>query len=177
MQQTSVHENDILYKRKNILGGNCMFNEMKKRVNNQKGLTLIELLAVIVILGIVAAIAIPSIGGVIDNSRYKAAKSDAIMVLQASNLYFTEYPNATTVDLATLEGDGYVDNVGSFKDTTDYGTSVVITKATGGNSLDGTATLKDGKTVVFSSATVDIINKDDKTAKTAFGTKDSTTIQ
>ena len=36
---------------------------LQKRLNNEKGLTLVELLAVIVILGIIAAIAMPSIGG------------------------------------------------------------------------------------------------------------------
>ena len=36
-----------------------MFKNMKKQLNNEKGLTLIELLAVIVILAIIAAIAVP----------------------------------------------------------------------------------------------------------------------
>ncbi len=42
---------------------------LKRFIRNEKGLTLIELLAVIVILGIIAAIAIPSIGAIIDNSK------------------------------------------------------------------------------------------------------------
>ncbi len=42
---------------------------LQKRLNNEKGLTLVELLAVIVILGIIAAIAVPSIGGIIENSE------------------------------------------------------------------------------------------------------------
>ena len=46
-----------------------MFMKMKERLKNQKGLTLIELLAVIVILGIIAAIAIPSIGNIIQNTK------------------------------------------------------------------------------------------------------------
>ncbi|MEL4024541.1 prepilin-type N-terminal cleavage/methylation domain-containing protein [Lysinibacillus endophyticus] len=64
-----------------------MFKEMKKRIKNQKGLTLIELLAVVVILGIIAAIAIPSIGNIIDNSRIKAVKADAANVINAVNIY------------------------------------------------------------------------------------------
>lgn len=50
--------------------------QIKKRIKNEKGLTLIELLAVIVILAIIAAIAIPAIGNIINNSRDKAVLSD-----------------------------------------------------------------------------------------------------
>ncbi|MEK4486613.1 type II secretion system protein [Psychrobacillus sp. FSL H8-0484] len=57
-----------------------------KILKNQKGLTLIELLAVIVILAIVAAIAVPAIGNVIDNSRDKAILADASSVLSAAKL-------------------------------------------------------------------------------------------
>ena len=66
---------------------------LQKRLKNEKGLTLVELLAVIVILGIIAAIAIPSIGNIIKNSRVNAVKADAQNVLAAANLYFIE--NAT----------------------------------------------------------------------------------
>ncbi|WP_099352108.1 prepilin-type N-terminal cleavage/methylation domain-containing protein [Fredinandcohnia onubensis] len=58
----------------------------KKVLKNQKGLTLIELLAVIVILGIIAAIAVPAIGNVINNTKLDAVKADALQVLESSNL-------------------------------------------------------------------------------------------
>ncbi|MGN7295636.1 prepilin-type N-terminal cleavage/methylation domain-containing protein [Ferdinandcohnia sp. SAFN-114] len=58
----------------------------KKHLKNQKGLTLIELLAVIVILGIIAAIAIPAIGNVISNTKLDSVKADAMQVLEASSL-------------------------------------------------------------------------------------------
>ena len=57
---------------------------LQKRLNNEKGLTLVELLAVIVILGIIAAIAVPSIGGIIQNSRVKALNADAQNALAAA---------------------------------------------------------------------------------------------
>lgn len=46
-----------------------MLQKCRKMLRNEKGLTLIELLAVVVILGIIAAIAVPSIGKIIDNSK------------------------------------------------------------------------------------------------------------
>lgn len=98
MHKTSVRKCE---KTKNILneikGGNGMLKKMRKRLNNEKGLTLVELLAVIVILGIVAAIAIPSIGNIINNSEIKAAKADALNILNAANLYSTENPEVTKI--------------------------------------------------------------------------------
>ena len=52
-----------------------MFNTLKKRIKNEKGLSLVELLAVIVILAIVAAIAIPAIIGIMlifETNEYEA---------------------------------------------------------------------------------------------------------
>lgn len=60
---------------------------IKKQMKNEKGLTLIELLAVIVILGIIAAIAVPSIGSIIQKSREDAVKADAITILNAAKNY------------------------------------------------------------------------------------------
>ncbi|MGE8001901.1 type IV pilin protein [Lysinibacillus sp. NPDC093216] len=62
----------------------------KKLLKNQKGLTLIEVLAVVVILAIVALIAIPAIGNIIDNSRIKGAKADAVNLINAAHLYYTD---------------------------------------------------------------------------------------
>lgn len=61
--------------------------KLAKRLNeDQKGLTLIELLAVIVILGIIAAIAIPSISAVIKNSERKAQVSNAHQIIDSARL-------------------------------------------------------------------------------------------
>lgn len=58
-------------------------NESKK---NQKGLTLVELLAVVVILAIVAAIAFVLIGNVIENSKKDAHVANAQQVISAVKL-------------------------------------------------------------------------------------------
>ncbi len=59
---------------------------MKKQLNNEKGLTLIELLAVIVILAIIAAIAVPAIGNIIAKSNDRAILADASTVLSGAKL-------------------------------------------------------------------------------------------
>ncbi|MEH7389995.1 prepilin-type N-terminal cleavage/methylation domain-containing protein [Bacillus sp. JJ1503] len=64
-----------------------MLKRIGKRLKDQRGLTLVELLAVVVILGIIAAIAVPSIGNVIAKSKYDAAKADAIQLISAGKLY------------------------------------------------------------------------------------------
>lgn len=60
---------------------------VREMVKNQKGLTLIELLAVIVILAIIAAIAIPSISAIIRNTERNAHISNAHQMVDAARLY------------------------------------------------------------------------------------------
>ena len=113
---------------------------LKKLIRNEKGLTLIELLAVIVILGIIAAIAIPSIGGLIDNSKKDAHVANAQQMINAAKIAVTADKSllpaegkAKVVSLKYLEDngyleeikdpdktkDGYVKNVPNYSDTAD----------------------------------------------------------
>ena len=134
-----------------------------KMLKNQKGLTLIELLAVIVILAIVAAIAVPAIGNIIENTRYNAAKADAINVLNAANLYFTDEGSVdgATVNVKTLKASGYLDNAGKF-DVTGDSTGATVTKAAGGNKISGSVTYSGDKTATFTDATLVGINADNQ---------------
>lgn len=63
-----------------------MYKKIKQMVKNQKGLTLVELLAVIVILGIIAAIAIPAIGNIIEKSKKDAHIANAQQLIAATRL-------------------------------------------------------------------------------------------
>lgn len=144
----------------------------KKLLKNQKGLTLIELLAVVVILAIIAAIAIPAIGNIIENSRYNSAKADALNVINAANLYFTDEGTTEGEDVTvkTLLDEKYLDNAGVFgKDATT--TASTVKKAAGGDLLNGTVTYSKGKNAIFTNATITKIN-DDKQKGSASGNKD-----
>lgn len=58
-----------------------------KQLKDERGLTLVELLVVVVILGIIAAIAVVAIGGIIENSKEDALKSDAKQMISAAKIY------------------------------------------------------------------------------------------
>ncbi|MGB2991436.1 MAG: prepilin-type N-terminal cleavage/methylation domain-containing protein [Paenisporosarcina sp.] len=123
---------------------------IQQKLKDQKGLTLIELLAVIVIIAIIAAIAIPAIGNIIENSRVGAIKSDAQNAIAAANIYYTDNPDeAGPVDVFTLLADDYLQDSGSLDAAA---TGTIITKVTGGNTISGTGEAG-GVSIEFTGAT------------------------
>ena len=61
--------------------------------NNRKGFTLIELLIVVVIIGILAAIAIPKFANTKEKAYVAAMKSDLRNLVTAQEAYFSDYGN------------------------------------------------------------------------------------
>lgn len=81
---------------------------MFKMLKNQKGMTLVELLAVMVIVGIIAAISIPAIGNLMENSRKDAHISNAQNLHEAARLWVTSNESYLT-EIYTKDNDAKVE--------------------------------------------------------------------
>ncbi|UJF14835.1 type II secretion system GspH family protein [Jeotgalibaca sp. MA1X17-3] len=85
-----------------------MRNKIKQLLKKEEGFTLIELLGVIVILGLIIAIAIPSIGGIVKKAGDDTDKAQEALIIDAAQMYFIQNPEdedgQVTVDELTAGG-------------------------------------------------------------------------
>lgn len=80
-------------------------------IKNNKGVTLVELLIVIVVMGIIAAFAIPAVGTIIDNTQKDSILADAIQVENAANLYCAQTTCSTTESLSWAKVEPYIKGI------------------------------------------------------------------
>ncbi len=105
-------------------------------MKNNKGVTLVELLIVIVVMGIIAAFAIPAVGTIIENTQKDSILADALAIENAAKLYCS----ATTCDsdqsLTWTQLSPYVEGIeDSYYDFTNN-TGIVATKTAAGWTVD-----------------------------------------
>ncbi|HEY4300816.1 MAG TPA: prepilin-type N-terminal cleavage/methylation domain-containing protein [Candidatus Didemnitutus sp.] len=76
---------------------------MNKNIKSTKGFTLVEIMIVVVIIGLLAAMAIPAFQKVRQSSQDKAVLNNARQLSAAADQYFLEN-GVSTVSLAMLVG-------------------------------------------------------------------------
>lgn len=73
-----------------------MFKFFSKMINNKKGFTLVELVVVIAIIGILAAIAVPKMSSMTKTAQEKADVANERMLKNAAALYLAENGNPSS---------------------------------------------------------------------------------
>jgi prepilin-type N-terminal cleavage/methylation domain-containing protein len=77
-------------------------SKLRQRLQRDEGFTLIELLIVIVIIGILLAIAVPSYLGFRDRANQKAASSDVRSAIPTAEAYYSDHGNYTSLGITSL---------------------------------------------------------------------------
>ena len=128
-----------------------MLPTLRNRLQDEKGFTLIELLVVILIIGILAAIALPAFLGQRARAQDTEAKSAVRQAQTAIETYYTDNQTYVAADAAALQNIEASLNSGA-------GASLVVS----GQTVDAysmVVTSKTGNTFTISKATTGIVTR------------------
>lgn len=82
-------------------------------LRNQKGFTLMELMIVIVIIGVLAAIGVPAYQGYVERAQERTCEANRRTLSTASGMYYIDNDNAYPTAVADLAD--WVDNAANLK--------------------------------------------------------------
>ena len=76
----------------------------------KKGFTVVELLAIIVVLGVIVVVVVPQIGGTVDSKKEGEYNKLIEMIETSAKVYHSYNPSANKINIQTLIDQEYLTN-------------------------------------------------------------------